>query len=92
MMASDDPVRWANERAESITQRWKELSARYCALEYEAVDLRQRTARLSEYVQHRPTCRRELTRHADDSAAYLTEPCTCGLADILAGWHARATR
>ena len=30
--------------------------------------------------QHAPTCNREVMRHADDSAAYLSEPCTCGMA------------
>jgi hypothetical protein len=27
---------------------------------------------------HAPNCAREVMRHADDSAAYLSEPCTCG--------------
>ena len=27
--------------------------------------------------EHAPTCKREIMRHADDSAAYLSEPCTC---------------
>lgn len=26
---------------------------------------------------HSPTCAREILRHADDSTAYLSEPCTC---------------
>lgn len=30
-------------------------------------------------TEHAPTCRREITRQADDSAAYLSEPCTCGM-------------
>ena len=43
-----------------------------------------RPARLVDYVQHRMTCNREIMRNADDSAKYLSEPCTCGLAALVA--------
>ena len=36
------------------------------------------------YGTHAPTCAREIRRHADDSAAYLSEPCTCGAAERTA--------
>jgi hypothetical protein len=41
--------------------------------------------RWREYVQHKLNCAREIMRHADDSAKCLSEPCTCGLDEILCG-------
>ena len=35
---------------------------------------------IRRFLQHALTCNREVMRHADDSAAYLSEPCTCGMA------------
>jgi hypothetical protein len=41
--------------------------------------------RWRDYVQHKLNCAREIMRHADDSAKYLSEPCTCGLDALLRG-------
>lgn len=35
-------------------------------------------------LRHQPQCNREVMRHADDSAKYLSEPCSCGLDKLLA--------
>lgn len=40
---------------------------------------------LRAYVQHKLNCAINITRQADDSAAYLSEKCTCGLDAALAG-------
>jgi hypothetical protein len=39
--------------------------------------------RIKTYLQHRGNCAREIMRHADDTATYLSERCTCGLSDLL---------
>lgn len=41
-------------------------------------------AALQTYGQHQLNCAINVTRHADDSAAYLSEKCTCGFAEALA--------
>ena len=38
---------------------------------------------MSEPRQHAPNCAREILRHADDSAAYLHERCTCKIEDAM---------
>lgn len=43
-------------------------------------------------AQHTPTCRVTITQMADDSAAYLSETCTCGLATSVAPISLNATQ
>jgi len=45
---------------------------------------------LRTYGQHKLNCRINVTRHADDSAAYLSETCTCGFDALLAHLETRA--
>lgn len=52
----------------------------YCRRQRET--LAAECARLRPYVQHKVNCRINITRQADDSAAYLSEQCSCGLLPV----------
>jgi hypothetical protein len=40
-------------------------------------------AGLRTYGRHTLNCNREIMRHADDTATYLSEPCTCGFEALI---------
>ena len=67
-------VQYRNNAFSATCKQWAD--ALEAAQQAQGVDLR-------EWMQHKVTCRREITRQADDSAAYLSENCTCGLSAAL---------